>query len=195
MDTTASSQSLARPKIGRPPVQVAQENKPFEQKEFPEISRTLGDGAPSTRPWDFKFALLLVTLFVAVNLGLIILLHNGHSAPKNSSGTVVAEKATIKPMLAKPAPIVEKQEVQTPAPVAQAPVSPAPVMATPAVTAAAPVAAPTPAAATSALAAETAAVVSAPAVPVATAATAAVPAVAATQPASAQDLLTIISKN
>ena len=211
--------SYARPKVGRASAgSVSQETRlpSFTTKEEPQktelppIPRDLTE-MTSTRPWDFKFALVLVTLFIAVNLGLVLLLHNNHHAGKNAvSESVLAEKekppAPHVPVVSQAAVTPSTETAAAPIPPALPPAAPpslagvpapvnvpASVAAAPAVIA--PSVTPIPSAAevpAPAVAVDTppAALVTAPAQLPATVASA--PAVA---PASSQDLLSIIGKN
>ncbi len=208
--------SYARPKVGRASAGLlAQESKPASMAreegkpmELPPIPRDLA-AVTSTRPWDFKFALLLVSLFVAVNLGLIMLLHTSHHAPQhinNEAAAIKTQKSAVEKAAVPAVTLPEATATTSAETLAVPPVPPAlPVapqasalpVATPPAVPAAPVVANLPPAIPAAEApAPAAPVAAAPAsvVPAATAASVA-PASATAPASSSQDLLSIIGKN
>ncbi len=114
--------TLTRPKIGR-----ARGGKE-EEKKYPTLTATdaqeekatagliekeqevaaedvLHENIATGRAWDVKFAILLVTLFVAVNLGLTALLSHNHKARMAdiaAKETTAASVASVAPSPAKP---------------------------------------------------------------------------------------------
>jgi hypothetical protein len=151
-ETATAKLSLARPKVGRSrsTISASQEDKePAVSEVSPAIKEKqeektekdiLRDPMIATaRPWDFKFILFLGALFVAVNLGLVILLHHDTPAKTSPARTAVI-KANSAPFLTPPvaaakvapalaaAPAPASLPVSTPVPTVSLSVKPAPVV-------------------------------------------------------------------
>jgi len=190
----------AKPKMGRLPSVIA------AQFEDADSERTASDDSVTehalhTRRTDNKFTLLLIVLFIAVNFGLVTLLHSKHQA---TAAAQTAEPAAIPEATAEPAKKQETVSASSPAPSAAIqPPATAPQVAAPAVVApaeqpvteapvaTAPVATPQPAES----AAPAAVIAVTPAVPARQETPSDAREINASTPASAeQELLSIISK-